>query len=55
MIIKFKIQNIINDSVVMENIQPKVGQSKKLTANCQGPYKITKIHNNQNATIKIRN
>lgn len=53
-----KIQNPeykVNDSVFLENNQSKVGQSKKLTANYKGPYKISKIHNNQNATIKIKN
>lgn len=43
----------VNDSVYLLNETTKPGHSKKLTSNYNGPYIITDIHSNQNATIKI--
>jgi transposase InsO family protein len=44
----------INDFVYLKDNLPR-STSKKLTPKWLGPYQITKLHNNQNITIKIGN
>lgn len=43
------------DSVYLRNEKTKVGLSKKLSPNFEGPYEVTEIHDFPNVTIKIKN
>ena len=49
--IKFK----INDQVYLRNIVTKLNQSKKLTSNYNGPFKIIEINSPVNCTILVKN
>ena len=48
---KFK----INDQVYLRNTVTKLNQSKKLTSNYSGPFKVIKINSPVNCTILVKN
>lgn len=53
---KLKVHDFqINDLVIIQNKQVKVGLNKKLSPNFKGPYKIIKIFPNQTVLLKIKN
>lgn len=43
----------VGDMVFLTNEQAKIGKSKKLTNNYNGPYKIIEVNSNSNCTLLV--